>query len=68
MTEIIREKISLLYDFCILTRCNRKHDPNESRIRALLKSYTNENDIERVIHGLLMGHETLEQLLVRKGY
>ena len=68
MTELIREKISLLYDFCILTTRNRKHDPNESRIRALLKNCNNENEVQRVVRGLLLGDETLEQLLARKGY
>ena len=68
MTELIREKIRILYDFCILTTRNRKHDPNEKRIRAMLKDCKTENEVQRIVHGLIMEDYTLEQLLARKGY
>ena len=64
MKAIIREKINLLKDFCIISR---KHDENEERIRDMLKMCTTERDIERTLHDLLTGEETLEHLLARKG-
>lgn len=68
MKELIREKISLLYDFCILTMQNHKHDPREHKVREMLKSCGTESEIQRAIRGVLLGNETLEQLLARKGY
>ena len=64
MTAIIREKIRLLKDFCILAR---RHDDNEERVIDMLKMCSTERDIERTLHDVLTGEETLEHLLARKG-
>ena len=68
MTEIIREKIHLLYDFCVLTMKNHKHDSNEHRVRKMLSECRSEMEIERTLHDVIFGNETLEHLLARKGY
>ena len=68
MTEIIYEKLELLYDFCILTMRANKHDPKENRVREMLSSCKSEREMERTLHDVLVGNETLEQLLARKGY
>ena len=68
MTAVINDKISLLYDFCILTMRQHQHDPGESRVREMFKSCKTEDEMQRTIRGVLFGTETLEQLLARKGY
>ena len=68
MTEIIYEKLELLYDFCILTMRANKHDPKENRVREMLSACKSEREIERTLHDVLVGNETLGQLLARKGY
>lgn len=68
MTELINEKISLLYDFCILTMRGHKHDPYERRTREMLNACQTENEISRVMHDILVGNYTLEQTLIRKGF
>lgn len=68
MNELIREKISLLYDFCILTMQSHRHDPREPKVREILKACKTESEIQRTVRGLLLGDETLNQLLARKGY
>ena len=64
MTAIIHEKINLLKDFCVLAR---RHDANEKRVKAMLEMCDTERDIERTLHDVLVGEETLEHLLARKG-
>ena len=68
MTELINEKISLLYDFCILTMQGHKHDNSECRVREMFSACKSEREMERTLHDVLVGKETLEQLLARKGY
>ena len=68
MTEIICEKIQLLYDFCILMTRYHMHDPNENRVREMLEACKSEREIERTLHDVLVGNETLAQLLARKGF
>ena len=68
MTVVIRDKISLLYDFCVLTMTHHQHDPKEARVREMLKACSTEDEMQRTIRGVLFGTETLEQLLARKGY
>ena len=67
MKAIINEKIRMLYDFCILTKAFGRHDSKEARVREMLEMCTTEFEIERVLHDLLTGEETLVHLLARKG-
>ena len=77
MDEYIREKIRHLYDFCILRytlgeaktegkRRSVKRDPREKRVRAILKTAKNENEIDIMCHDLVVGRITLNKWLERK--
>lgn len=65
--EIIDKKVSLLYDLCILLG-RRRNDSREEAVRALLASYSNEQQIDNAIHPIIVGNCTLNQTLKRKGY
>lgn len=68
MKAIINEKIRLLYDFCILSKAFGRHDSKEIRVREMLETCTTEFEVERMLHDLLTGEETLVHLLARKGF
>lgn len=64
MTEIIREKIALLEDFCIL----RKHNDNRRRlVRKALKECGSEIKMEQMLHDVIMGNTTLDKMLIKRG-
>ena len=63
-SNVIDKKVSLLYDFCILT----KRDGNkESAVRTLLEQYNNEYEMSQVLHNVLCGDTTIDELLIQKG-
>ena len=59
--DAIDKKVSLLYDFDLLVK---KHEP---QIRTLLSQCSNEYEMTRVLHDVLLGRVTLSQLLRKKG-
>ena len=68
MKTVIAEKIRLLYEFCILSMVHHHNDPREARVREMLSACRTEDEAQLTIRGVLLGDETLEQLLARKGY
>ena len=56
----IDKKISLLQDFCIL---RPRHTKNEQAVRKLLESCINEHQMTRLLHDVLCGTKTLNELL-----
>lgn len=60
----IREKISLLKDFCILKR--DETDKIEAT-KKLLKTCSNEYEAERLLRGIFTDQYTLDELLIQKG-
>ena len=77
MDEYIREKISHLYDFCILRytlgeaktegkRRSVKRDPREKRVRAILKTAKSDNEIDIMCHDLVAGRIKLNAWLEKK--
>ena len=69
LTEIIDEKISLLYDFRILKhKKGMRCDSRENAVRKMLRACGNENRMEAAIRGIHTGDYTLNQLLEMKGF
>lgn len=64
MTNIIREKIELLEDFCIL---KRKNDERRALVRKALKQCGTEYRMEQMLHDVIRGNITIETVLARKG-
>lgn len=64
MTNIIREKVSLLKDFCILSR---KKDPREKAVKTALKQCGSEFRMEQMLHDVLVGRTTIDAVLQQKG-
>lgn len=62
--SVIRKKISLLKDFCVL-----KKDDTEKieAVKKLLGQCDNEYEVERMLRGVLTCQYTLEDLLISKG-
>ena len=62
--SVIRKKISLLKDFCVL-----KKDDTEKieAVKKLLGQCDNEHEVERMLRGVLTCQYTLEDLLISKG-
>lgn len=60
----INEKVSLLRDFCILKKEDKE---TEKAVKTLLKQCKTELKATIVLHDVLQGRETLQQLLKRKG-
>ena len=64
----VEKKVSLLYDFCILTR--RKHktsDEREAAVRKMLQSYGSPILMDNAVHDILVGKSKLDDTLARKG-
>ena len=61
ITDAIEKKVSLLYDFDILSK------RQEPQVRTLLSQCSDEHEMTRVLHDVLLGRTTLTQLLHKKG-
>lgn len=59
---VVKKKLNLLCDFCIL----KKHTPDYNTMKTLLNQCNTEIAIDNLVHGLLVGTETLDQLFARK--
>lgn len=57
--NIIDKKVSLLYDFCILT----KSDKRETSVRNVLAKYNTEAEMTRALHNVLVGKCTLDKFI-----
>ena len=57
--DIIDKKISLLHDFCILSRLDKR----EMLVRVFLDKYNTEAQMTRVLHDVLVGNKTLDEML-----
>ncbi len=64
MTNIIREKIELLEDFCII---KRRNDERRKLIRQALKECGSEFRMEQMLHDVIRGKVTIETVLQQKG-
>ena len=67
MTEIINEKVDLLYDFHILRHKKGEADPRENALRKMLAQCGNEIRIENTLREIFMERTTLSNLLKQKG-
>ena len=68
MTEIINEKVDLLYDFCILKhRRWGKPDNREDAVKKMLTECGTEFRMQNALHDVLMGRIKLTDLLKQKG-
>ena len=63
-THAIEKKVSLLYDFCVLTKRNSE---KEDAIRTLLEQCKHEYEMSQVLHCVLCGDTTIDELLAQKG-
>ena len=68
LEEQVDKKISLLYDLCILHKRRHTYDDREEAVRKLLMSYGNELQMDNAVHNVIIGDETLNSVLKRKGY
>ena len=69
LREMIDEKVQILYDFCILAHRGKNGtgtDKREKRIRDMLAKCKTERQMTIVLHDVLMGRETIDQVLQRK--
>jgi hypothetical protein len=57
--KYIQSKISLLRNFCILTR----NDTRTPVVKKVLASKQNEIQVENFLHDIIMGRKTLDQAL-----
>ena len=64
MTEIIREKIALLEDFCII---KKRNDERRKLIRKALRECGTELRMEQMLHDVLVGNTTIDAVLQKKG-
>ena len=64
MTKIIREKIALLEDFCII---ERSHDERRKLVRKALRQCGTELRMEQMLHDVIMGTTTIETVLAKRG-
>lgn len=61
----ISEQMRVLYGTRIINKHNQDLEP---LILKVLEACTSEVQIENTLHDVKVGNETLEQMLVRKGY
>jgi len=61
--DLIDKKVSLLYDFCLLRTFQCKPDRREKAVREFLAKYSTEAQMTRVLHCVLVGDKTLNELL-----
>lgn len=60
----VEKKISLLYDFCILVRnIKSPRDKREKEVRKMLLSCKTETAMSNVVHDVLKGTCTLNEVL-----
>lgn len=67
LPKAVDKKISLLYDFCILTKKHSHTDNREAAVRLLLGRCSDEYAMTHLLHNVLVGHCTLDELLDKKG-
>lgn len=67
MSVIIDKKVSLLYDFCILTSSHKHSDPREYYVRKMLADCDTEYHMSILLRDVLTDKITLDDLLHRKG-
>jgi hypothetical protein len=70
----IDEKVSMLYEFCILIHPKVKGkgkeevpDDREPAVRTVLGNCKNEIQMEQVLHDVVIGNTTIDTMLKRKG-
>lgn len=63
INTVVDKKVSLLYDFCVLRHRGTSADSREAAVRAYLKRYCTEAQLTRVLHDVLVGNKTVDQLL-----
>ena len=69
LADEVEKKISLLYDFCILVHKKATaHDAREEMVRQILQKCQSAISIDGVVHDLLVGKITLNELLRRYNY
>ena len=61
--DLIDKKVSLLYDFCILTKKSYKADAREKAVRELLSHYNTEFEMNCVLHTVLVGECQINKLI-----
>jgi hypothetical protein len=65
--KAVDKKVSLLYDFCILTKRKSLTDRRENAVRLLLGRCPDEYAMTHLLRDVLLGHCTLDELLDKKG-
>lgn len=60
---VVDKKVNLLYDFCILRHSGTSRDGREAAVRAYLQRYRTEAQVTRVLHDVVVGNKTIDQLL-----
>ena len=60
----INKKIALLRDFCLLAP---QHKKKEQKVRTLLDTCDNEEQMTILLHNVLRGDKTLNELLTERG-
>ena len=70
--EEVDKKVSLLYDFAKLGEMRGKRiiraDKREEAVRKLLKSYGSTILMDNAVREILIGDNTVDEILKRKGY
>ena len=64
MTNIIRQKIELLEDFCII---KKRHDARRKLVRKALRECGTELRMEQMLHDVIRGNTTIETVLQKRG-
>ncbi len=64
MTEIIKQKIELLEDLCVLKRHN---EPRRKLVREALRQCGTELRMEQMLHDVITGDTTIDAVLKKKG-
>ena len=64
MTNYINEKIEIMNDLCILRKNATKQ---ETAIRNILSACKNEIQVDQKLHNVILGNETLKDLIKREG-
>lgn len=65
--DAVDKKIALLYDFCILkTRSRQAMDSREPQVRKMLIDCGSEHRMTALLHDVLVGNKTLDQLITQR--
>ena len=69
MDIVIDKKVSLLYDLCVLvsTRHDKHDDPREEAVKAWLKEYATERQLDNAVHDVVIGKTKINTVLSTKG-